>query len=102
MVNERQIKEQMCEIGRRVYAKGFAAANDGNISYRLSDDRVLCTPTRVSKGLMKPDDLCIVYMDGKQVAGTKKRSSEILLHLSVMKARSDVRSCVHCHPPHAT
>ena len=51
---------------------------------------------------MKPDDLCIVDMDGKQVSGKRKRSSEILLHLSIMKARPDVRSCVHCHPPHAT
>jgi L-fuculose-phosphate aldolase len=102
MMSEWKLREQMCEIGRRVYAKGFAAANDGNISYRLSDDRVLCTPTRVSKGFMKPDDLCIVDMEGKQVSGKRKRSSEILLHLSVMKARADVRSCVHCHPPHAT
>ena len=51
---------------------------------------------------MKPDDLCIVDMDGKQVSGKRKRSSEILLHLSIMKARPDVKSCVHCHPPHAT
>jgi L-fuculose-phosphate aldolase len=102
LMSEWKQREQMCEIGRRVYAKGFAAANDGNISYKLSDDRVLCTPTRVSKGFMKPDDLCVVDMDGKQVSGNRKRSSEILLHLSVMKARPDVRSCVHCHPPHAT
>jgi L-fuculose-phosphate aldolase len=102
LMSEWKLREQMCEIGRRVYAKGFAAANDGNISYRLSEDRVLCTPTRVSKGFMKPDDLCIVDMDGKQVAGTRKRSSEILLHLSIMKVRADVKSCVHCHPPHAT
>jgi L-fuculose-phosphate aldolase len=102
LMSEWKLRELMCEIGRRVYAKGFAAANDGNISYRLGEDRVLCTPTRVSKGFMKPDDLCIVDMDGKQVAGTRKRSSEILLHLAVMKARADIRSCVHCHPPHAT
>ena len=102
LMSEWKLREQMCEIGRRVYAKGFAAANDGNISYRLSEDRVLCTPTRVSKGFMKPDDLCIVDMDGKQVSGKRKRSSEILLHLAIMKARPDVRSCVHCHPPHAT
>jgi len=101
-MSEWKIREQMCEVGRRVYAKGFVAANDGNISYRLGDDRVLCTPTRVSKGFMKPDDLCIVDMEGKQVSGVRKRSSEILLHLSVMKARPDVKSCVHCHPPHAT
>ena len=92
VMNEWKLREQMCEIGRRVYNKGFAAANDGNISYRLGEDRVLCTPTRVSKGFMKPDDLCIVDLDGKQVSGKRKRSSEILLHLTVMKARADVRS----------
>ncbi len=102
LMSEWKLREQMCEIGRRVYAKGFAAANDGNISYRLSEDRVLCTPTRVSKGFMKPDDLCIVDMDGKQVSGKRKRSSEILLHLAILKVRPDLRSCVHCHPPHAT
>lgn len=101
-MSEWKLRELMCEIGRRVYAKGFAAANDGNISYRLDEDRVLCTPTRVSKGFMKPDDLCIVDLDGKQISGKRKRSSEILLHLTIMKARPDVRSCVHCHPPHAT
>ncbi|MDX2039374.1 MAG: class II aldolase/adducin family protein [Isosphaeraceae bacterium] len=102
LMSEWKLRELMCEIGRRVYAKGFAAANDGNISYRLDENRVLCTPTRVSKGFMKPDDLCIVDLDGKQLAGSRKRSSEIFLHLTVMKARPDVRSCVHCHPPHAT
>jgi L-fuculose-phosphate aldolase len=100
--NEWKLREEMCEIGRRVYNKGFAAANDGNISFRLDENRVLCTPTRVSKGFMKPDDLCIVDLDGKQISGKKKRSSEILLHLTIMKTRPDVRSVVHCHPPHAT
>jgi len=100
--NEWKLREEMCEIGRRVYNKGFAAANDGNISFRLDENRVLCTPTRVSKGFMKPDDLCIVDLNGKQISGKKKRSSEILLHLTIMKTRPDVRSVVHCHPPHAT
>ena len=102
VMSEWKLREEMCEVGRRLYAKGFAAANDGNISYRLSVDRVLCSPTRVSKGYMKPDDLCIVDLDGKQVSGKRKRSSEILLHLTIMKTRADVKSCVHCHPPHAT
>jgi L-fuculose-phosphate aldolase len=101
-MSEWKLREEMCEVGRRLYNKGFAAANDGNISYRLDENRVLCTPTRVSKGFMKPDDLCIVDMEGKQVSGKRKRSSEILLHLAILKARPDVRSCVHCHPPHAT
>jgi L-fuculose-phosphate aldolase len=102
VMNEWKFREQMCEIGRRVYNKGFAAANDGNISLRLGEDRVLCTPTRVSKGFMKPDDLCIIDMEGKQISGKRKRSSEMLLHLTIMKARPDIKSVVHCHPPHAT
>jgi L-fuculose-phosphate aldolase len=101
-MNEYKLKEQICEIGRRVYAKGFAAANDGNISIRLNDREVLCTPTMMSKGFLKPEDLCKVDYEGKQLAGTRKRSSEILLHLSVYKNRPDVQAVVHCHPPHAT
>ena len=101
-MNEWKMRELMCEIGRRIYNKGFAAANDGNISCKLSEDRVLCTPTRVSKGFLKPDDLCIVDLEGKQISGQRKRSSEVLLHLTIMKARAEIRSVVHCHPPHAT
>jgi L-fuculose-phosphate aldolase len=102
MINEYKIKEQICEIGRRVYAKGFAAANDGNISYRIGENEVICTPTMVCKGFMKCEDMCKVDLEGKQLAGTRKRSSEILLHLAVYKNRPDVKAVVHCHPPHAT
>jgi len=102
IVNEHKIKEQICEIGRKVYAKGFAAANDGNISVRLNDREIMCTPTMISKGSMKPEDCCKVDYEGKQLAGTRKRSSEILLHLAVYKNRPDVNAAVHCHPPYAT
>jgi len=98
----KEIKEWICEIGRRVYNKGFAAANDGNISYRIGPNEVLCSPTMICKGFMKPDDICMVDLDGNQLAGIKKRTSEILLHLTIMKERPDVRAVVHCHPPHAT
>src|SRR5947209_3946688 len=101
MINEFKLKEQICEIGRRVYAKGFAAANDGNISVRLNDREILCTPTMVSKGFLKPEDLCKVDYEGKQLAGTRKRSSEILLHLSVYKHRPEVQAVVHCHMQHS-
>ena len=101
-MNEYKLKESMCEIGRRIYAKGFAAANDGNITIRLNEREVLCTPTMVSKGFLKPDDICKVDYEGKQLAGTKRRTSEVLLHLSVYKIRPDVQAVVHCHPPHAT
>jgi len=102
MTTERELKEQMCEIGRRLYNKGFAAANDGNITARLNERELLCTPTMVSKGFLKPDDICKVDYEGKQLAGKKKRTSEVLLHLVVYKTRPDVQAVVHCHPPHAT
>ena len=101
-INDRRIKEEICEIGRRVYAKGFAAANDGNISYRVGENEVLCSPTMICKGFMTPDDICAVDLDGNQIAGKRKRTSEILLHLTIMKNRPDVKAVVHCHPPHAT
>jgi len=102
MTNAHKIKQDICEIGRRIYNKGFAAANDGNITVRISDTEVLCTPTMHSKGFLKPDDISTVDMTGKQIAGRKKRSSEALLHLEIYKNRADIKSVVHCHPPHAT
>lgn len=102
MINAHKIKQDICEIGRRIYNKGFAAANDGNITVRISDNEVLCTPTMHSKGFLKPDDISTIDMTGKQIAGRKKRSSEALLHLEIYKQRPDIKSVVHCHPPHAT
>lgn len=101
-MSEFKLKEQMCDIGRRIWLKGFCAGNEGNHSFRLSEDRVLCTPSLISKGNLKPDDMCVVDMDGKQVSGKRKRTSEILLHLAIFKNRDDVRAVIHSHPPHAT
>src|SRR5207248_496102 len=101
-IGEFAIKVQLCDIGRRIWLKGFCAGNEGNHSYRLGDDRILCTPSLISKGNLKPDDLCVVDMTGKQIAGKRKRTSEILLHLTVYKHRPDVRAVIHSHPPHAT
>ena len=102
MANIFKVKQDICDIGRRIYNKGFAAANDGNITVRVSDNEVLCTPTMHSKGFLTPDDICTIDMNGNQTAGRKKRSSEALLHLEIYKARPEIKSVVHCHPPHAT
>jgi L-fuculose-phosphate aldolase len=102
MLNLHQVKEEICDIGRRIYNKGFAAANDGNISYRVDENRVVCTPTQTCKGFLKPEDLCVVDMEGRQISGVKKRTSEVFLHLTIMKERPAIKSVVHCHPPHAT
>lgn len=96
------LRNQICDIGRRIYARGFAAGNDGNISVRLDGRRVLCTPTLVCKGFLSPRDLCVVDLDGRQVAGARKCTSEVLLHLEIYRSDADARAVVHCHPPHAT
>lgn len=102
MQNIHKIKQDMCDIGRRIYDRQFAAANDGNITVRVGENEVLCTPTMHCKGFLKPDDISLVDMTGKQISGRKKRSSEALLHLEIYRQRPEIRSVVHCHPPHAT
>jgi L-fuculose-phosphate aldolase len=99
---EQEYRQEIVETGRLVYQKGWAAANDGNITIRLDDRRVLCTPTGVSKGTMTPADLCICDMDGALLEGSRSRTSEILMHLTIYRMRPDVQSVVHAHPPVAT
>jgi L-fuculose-phosphate aldolase len=96
------IKAKMCDIGRRMWEKDYVDGNGGNITVRVSDDLVLCTPTLISKGFMQPSDMCLIDLEGRQVAGTKKRTSEALTHLGIMKRQPKARACVHAHPPHAT
>src|SRR5215212_4411852 len=101
-VSEWKLKEQMCDVGRRIWMKGFCAGNEGNHSYRIGENRILCTPTGISKGNLKPDDICTVDLEGNQISGKRKRTSEILLHLAIYKARPDIKAVIHSHPPHAT
>ena len=94
-----QLKVEICGIGRRLWERDYVDGNGGNISVRVAQDLVLCTPTMVSKGFLKPEDMCFVDLDGNQKAGVKKRTSEILMHLEMMKAQPKAISCVHAHPP---
>lgn len=96
------LRRKMCDIGRRIWQRGLCAGNDGNHSVRIGPDRVLCTPTLMSKGFLRPEDMVVVDMDGNQVEGTQKRTSEIFLHLAIYQARPDVTCVIHNHPPHAT
>jgi len=102
LMNIHKIKQDMCDIGQRIYNRQFAAANDGNITVRVSENEVLCTPTMHCKGYLKPEDIATIDFTGKQIAGRKKRSSEALLHLEIYRQRPEIKSVVHCHPPHAT
>jgi len=97
-----KLKEQICEIGKRIWNRGYVDGNGGNITVRVGDNLVLCTPTLISKGYMVPDDICMVDMDGNQVAGTRPRTSEVNTHLGIMKSEPRAKSCVHAHPIYAT
>ncbi|MDD4891220.1 MAG: class II aldolase/adducin family protein, partial [Phycisphaerae bacterium] len=102
MLNEWDIKRQICDVGRRMYEKGYVAANDGNISVRIGKGRFLCTPTGVSKGSLKPADIAVVDGKGKQLSGDKPRTSEIMLHLQIYDELPEINAVCHAHPPHAT
>jgi len=97
-----QLKEEICEVGRRLWQRAYVDGNGGNIAIRVGEDIALCTPTLVSKGFMRPADLCLVDLEGNQLAGTKKRTSEILMHLQIMKRQPKAVATVHCHPPYST
>ena len=96
------LKEQICDVGRRLWQRAYVDGNGGNIAIRVGEDIALCTPTLVSKGFMKPEDMCLVDLEGNQLAGTKKRTSEILMHLQIMKRQPRAVATVHCHPPYST
>jgi L-fuculose-phosphate aldolase len=95
------LKAQICDIGRRIWAREYCDGNGGNISCRLAPDRFLVTPTGVSKGFMTPDMMSLVDGKGKQLAGTWKRSSEFTTHLAIYNAVPEAFSVCHAHPCHA-
>ena len=94
-----RVKDQICEMGRRIYAKGYTDGNGGNISVRVGEDLVLCTPTLCCKGFMKREDICLVDMEAGQLCGYRPRTSEVRVHIAMMKA-TGMNACMHCHPPH--
>ena len=102
MQSEQQLRTDIVEVGRRLYARGYTASNDGNISVRLDDRRLLMTPTGVCKGFMDARMMCITDLEGKKLEGERNPSSEIQMHLEVYRQRPEIQAVVHAHPPVAT
>src|ERR1700690_308799 len=102
MSAERKLREEIVRYGRMLHERGFVAAMDGNLSVRLPEDRILVTPTCLSKGAMRPTDMVIVDLDGRRVAGRRHVTSEIGMHLLIYRMRPDVKAICHAHPPTAT
>ena len=102
MPDEKQLREEICEAGRRLYERNMVASNDGNITARLENGHILATPTGVSKGAVSPDMICKLNENGEQLEGYLSPSSEIRLHLHCYRRRPDVHAVAHAHPPKAT
>jgi L-fuculose-phosphate aldolase len=100
--SNQEAKEMICEIGRRVYNRNYVAANDGNISVKVSPNEIWTTPTGVSKGYMTPDMMVKMDLSGKVLLGNLKPSSEVKMHLRVYNENPEVNAVVHAHPPVAT
>lgn len=101
-MTEKELRDGIVEVGRRLYARGYTASNDGNISVRLDASRLLMTPKSVCKGFMTADMMVVTDLDGKKIAGDRDPSSEMQMHLEVYRQRPDAQAVVHAHPPIAT
>lgn len=99
---EAQLREDIVHVGRFMFDKGWIAANDGNITIRLDERRILATPTGICKGMMAPDDLIVCDPQGEKICGERERTTEMAMHLTIYDLRPDVRGIVHAHPPVAT
>ena len=97
-----ELKEQMAHIAHKMWNRNMVDGNGGNITVRVGDNLVLCTPTLRSKGELKPDEIALVDLDGNQKAGWRKRTSEANTHLAIMKVQPKAKSVIHGHPPYST
>jgi len=100
--HETQLRHWICEIGRRLHARGFVAAADGNISVRLDASRFLCTPSGMSKGHMRPVDIVVADSKGNRLAGERRVTSEFFTHLAAYEERPEMQAVIHAHPTYAT
>lgn len=97
-----RLREQIVDIGARLYSRGYVVAADGNISVRLGDGTILTTPSGLCKGTLEPGQLILVDADGEVLEGSLKPSSEIKMHLEAYRRRPDINAIVHAHPPIST
>ncbi len=100
----KEIKEQICDVCHKMWQLGWVAANDGNVSARLEDGRILATPTGISKAFITPEKLVLLDAGGRLLEAEEgyRPSSEIKMHLRCYGKRPGVQSVIHAHPPGAT
>ena len=99
---EADSRREIARLGRSLYRLGFVPGTSGNLSVRLDAERLLATPTGVSKAMLRPADMVIVDIEGRLLSGTRRVTSEIDMHLAIYRHRDDVEAIVHAHPMAAT
>lgn len=99
--NEGALRRDVVRFCRLLHDKDYLAANDGNVSVRLDDERLLVTPTGVYKAFIEPEDLVVVDLSGRKLSGDRAPTGELPMHLRALSMRPDMRACVHAHPPTA-
>ena len=103
MLPEYEVKRAICEIGKRLYAKGYVAAKHGNISYKYSENEYFCTPSGVSKIHLTPDKIVKVDANGKKIGNCQYNpTSEVTLHIRMYQENPEVRALIHAQPPFST
>jgi L-fuculose-phosphate aldolase len=100
MAREDVAREEIVEVGRRLYARGLISGNEGNISVR-EGDVLLITPPGVCKGFLTTDMIVKTDLAGRPLDG-QRASTEVLMHTVVYRRRPDAAAVVHAHPPVAT
>jgi L-fuculose-phosphate aldolase len=100
--NEKQHRRELCLVGRWMYERGYIVACEGNLSVRLNDAHILTTPTCMNKGMLEPEDLVLVDLDGRHLEGARRASSEVMMHLLFYRMRRDVHAICQAHPSTAT
>jgi L-fuculose-phosphate aldolase len=96
------LKEEIVATGKKLWQRQYVDGNGGNISARISPKYVICTPTMLSKGDLRPEDLALVDLENNLIVGDRPQTSEVSLHLEIYKAVPQAQAVVHCHPPYAT
>ncbi len=97
-----KLKEEMAHVAHKMWGRNMVDGNGGNITVRVGDNLVLCTPTLRSKGELEASEIALVDLEGVQQAGWRKRTSEANTHLAIMKLQPAAKSVIHGHPPYST
>lgn len=97
--SEWKLREDLCEIARRMYTAGYMSGSDGNLSTILGSNEVLVTPSRLCKGFLTPDQIVKIDRQGNQLSGDYPPTSEVSMHLAAYQERPDICAVAHCHPP---